>query len=179
MTLTQDMDRLLEDTLSPRPPSARRPKPLRRGVLPGFFSAWAKSQVTAYRLGLVLSYVATTGIGAVALVNGIPAFEITTPEWWTLIWSLAVILGGVVAAVGAIHAGETPSTLQVRTFNRIELAGSIALFLAMTGYAAVLLVLGYGYGDTSRASSGAVFVALGVAPAVRMVWLIFRHSGRD
>jgi hypothetical protein len=112
--------------------------------------------------------------GTSAFIAGIPTFTFTTPHGWTPLWSAVVVLGGLVAGVGAIRAGAEPVTKEVKVYNRIELAGAIALFLTLGSYAAILLVVGYGFGDAGRASIGSGFVALGIQPAVRMIWLIFR-----
>lgn len=174
-----DVQRLLEDTLPHRPAQSRKPRPLPskpKFAISRVFITWSRSQVAAYRLGLVLGYLGMLYFGASALVVGIPAFEFTTPEGWTPIWAGAVILGGLVAAIGAIRAGEEPITRDVRIFNWIELVGAVLLFLTLGGYAAVLLVIGYGYGDAGRSVVGAGFVVLGIPPAVRMIWLIFRPT---
>jgi len=135
---------------------------------------WASSQVSAYRVGLVLSYLVMMYFGTSAFIAGIPVFTFTTPEGWTPIWATVVVVAGFVAGVGAIRAGAEPVTREVRIFNRIELTGAILLFLTLGTYAALLLIISYGYGDLARASIGAGFVALGINPTVRMLWLIFR-----
>lgn len=169
-----ELSELLENTLQPHP---LRPRKLPRrpsvyGWMP--FSTWARSQVAAYRFGLVLGYLATIYLGMTALVAGVPIFDYTAPHGWAGWWGVAVCLGGLTAAIGAIHAGEEPATRSVRNYNRIELAGAIMLFLTLGSYAATHLILGYGYGDALHSLIGAGFVALGVHPAVRMTWLIFR-----
>ena len=112
--------------------------------------------------------------GASALIAGIPTFEFTTPMGWTPVWATAVILGGLIGGLGSIRAGSEPVTRAVRVYNRIELAGAILLFLTLGTYATLLLIIGYGFGDAGRASIGAGFIALGMHPTVRMIWLIFR-----
>ncbi len=172
-----DIDRLLGETLPPRPRPARRPAtslPWRAHQQPTGFRKWALSQVAAYRVGLVLGYLGTIYFGSQAFIAGVPAFEFTTPRGWTPIWAVILMVGGLVAAIGAIRAGTEPVTREVRIFNRIELGGAIALFLTLGVYAAVLLILGYGFGDVNRQAVGSGFVALGIHPAVRMIWLIFR-----
>lgn len=171
--MTPDVDKLLNETLPRRPHSVRPPKPQRKPWLTPFMT-WSRSQVTAYRLGLVLGYIGMIYFGSQAFIAGLPAFEIGAPQGWTPIWSSVVMIGGLIAAIGAIRAGEDPATPEVRRFNRLELGGSIALFLTLGCYAAVLLILGYGFGDVARTAVGSGFVALGIQPAVRMVWLIFR-----
>jgi hypothetical protein len=172
MSFMTHLDELLEQTLRP-PQGKNRIKPPQKK--PGVFYRWASSQVAAYRLGLVLGYVGMVYFGSHAFFAGIVAFTFTTPwAFWTPVWASLVILGGLVAAIGAIRAGTEPITREVRIFNRIELTGSTILFVTLTIYAGVLLTLGYGFGDSGRASVGSGFVALGIQPAVRMVWLIFR-----
>lgn len=169
----KDIDRVLENT-RPRPKSAAPPTSLRVRPAVSFLKQWASSQVAAYRAGLVLNYLALIFFGASAFGAGIPVFVFTTPDGWTPIWSMAVVLGALVGAVGALKAGTEPVTREIRAFNRIELVGSVILFLTLGTYACVLLIVGYGFGDLGRISSGAGYIALGVNPAVRMVWLIFR-----
>lgn len=168
--MSTEIDVLLEQTL----PVRGSIKPPTREPASAVFRKWAKSQVSAYRLGLVIGYLATIYFGAAAFVAGIPAFTTTGSGNITPYWSSLVCVGGFIAAIGAIKAGGEPVTLTVLRFGRIEMVGAILLFLTLGTYAAVLLVIGYGYGDTSRAAIGAGFVALGVHPAVRMIWLIFR-----
>lgn len=175
MASDSEISALLEDTLQRPLKAARLPKP--EGPSAGnVFKQWAGSQVAAYRFGLVLCYLGTIYFGISAVVAGIPAFEFTTPNGWTPIWASVLILGGFSAAIGAIRAGEEPVTREVRVFNRIELGGAIALFLTLGGYAAVLHILGYQFGDTNRVAAGAGFLALSLQPAVRMIWLFFRPS---
>lgn len=169
----EDIDVLLGETrprqLPVRPPSKYPRKPILSSI-----KTWASSQVAAYRVGLVLSYVAMMYFGASALMAGVPAFDVTTPEGWTPIWSSVVILGGMIGAVGSLRAGAEPITREVKIFNAIETTGAIMLFLALGTYAAVLLILGFGYSSPGRVSGGAGFIALGINPTVRMLWLTFR-----
>jgi len=167
------IDALLGATV-PRPQSAKPPTKPRRKPMSLALKDWASSHVAAYRVGLFLSYVSMMYFGTSAFIAGIPTFEFTTPEGWTPIWSASVVLGGFVGALGSLKAGAEPLTIEVRLFNRIELTGAILLFLTLGTYAALLLILGYGYGDTGRASVGAGFFALAINPTVRMIWLIFR-----
>lgn len=170
-----DIDVLLEQTQQ-RPSSVRPPtRGARPAVLP-LLREWAGSQVAAYRVGLLLGYVGIVYFGATSFVAGIPVFEFTTPDpsTWTPIWATAVVIGGLIGAMGSIRAGSEPLTREVRVFNRIELVGAIALFLTLGGYAGVLLYVGYGFHDAGRQAVGAGFVALGVPFAIRMLWLLFR-----
>jgi hypothetical protein len=112
--------------------------------------------------------------GAQTFYAGIPTFTFTTPQGWTPIWAGAVVIGGFVGGIGALRAGEEPQRRSTRVFNGIELGGAIILFLTLGTYATLLLVIGYGYGDAGRQSVGSGFVALGVGPAVRMIWLMLR-----
>lgn len=167
------IDASLEHSFT-RPASVKPPTPPTRKPLGLSFKEWAGSQVAAYRIGLVLGYLAMMYFGGQAFYAGIPTFTFTTPEGFTPIWATAVVLGGLIGAIGGIRAGTEPTTKQVRVFNGIELTGSILLFLTLGTYAAVLLVIGYGYGDAARSSIGAGFVALGVPHFIRMLWLILR-----
>jgi hypothetical protein len=169
----RDIDTLLENTV-PRPAPAHAPTPPARKPFNLSFREWASSQVAAYRVGLLLSYLSMMYFGGTSFYAGIPTFQFTTPEGWTPIWATGVVIGGFVGAIGSLKAGAEPLTKSVRRFNRTELTGAILLFLTLGTYAAILLTVGYGYGDPGRTSIGSGFVALGVAPAIRMIWLIFR-----
>lgn len=131
---------------------------------PSRFERWAWSPISAYRVGLTLGYLATIYFGVSAFIAGVPAFQIAAPSGWTPIWSTVLVLGGAVAAIGSASSS--------RLFERIELGGAWALFLTLGGYAATLLYLAYSEGDANRAAAGAGFVALGVAPGVRLLWLM-------
>lgn len=168
-----DLSALLEQSFV-RPRSVHPPTGHVRQPIGASFKKWAASQVAAYRVGLVLSYFAMMYFGASAVVAGIPVFTFTAPEGYTPIWGSAVILGGLVASIGSLKAGTEPVTKEIKVFNRIELVGSMLLFLTLGTYAVTLLIIGYGYADPGRASVGSGFVALGVGPTVRMMWLIFR-----
>lgn len=157
------MDPLLEET-APRPRGRERLNLLRQPRTPTRFERWAWSPIIAYRIGLTAGYLATIYFGVSAFIAGVPAFQIAAPGGWTPIWSSILVLGGAVAAFGSIADGHV--------FRRVELVGSWALFLTLGGYAAVLLVLAYGAGDVNRAAVGAGFVALGIQPGVRMLWLM-------
>lgn len=157
------VDPLLEET-GPRPRGRDRVSLLRQPRQPTRFERWAWSPIIAYRIGLTLGYITTIYFGVSAFIAGIPAFTITAPYGWTPVWASVLVLGGMVASFGSITDGHA--------FRRIELVGAWALFLTLGGYAAVLLVLAYGAGDASRAAVGAGFVALGIQPGVRMLWLM-------
>ena len=169
------IDASLEHTLR-RPASLRPPTKNVRRNFTLTFKAWAGSQVAAYRVGLVLGYMAMIFFGGSAFIAGIPVFEFTTPNpsTWIPIWSALVVVGGFVAGVGSLKAGTEPVTKSIKRYNAIELTGAVILFLTLTIYAGTLLYIGYVYHDNGRASVGAGFVALGVHPTVRMFWLIFR-----
>jgi uncharacterized membrane protein YhdT len=131
---------------------------------PTRFERWAWSPISAYRLGLTLSYIAMVYFGVQAFIAGVPAFIIAAPEGWTPIWASILVLGGIVATIGS--AGSS------KRFERVETWGAWALFLTLATYAITLLVLAYGNGDNSRAAVGAGFVALGIMPLVRLLWLM-------
>lgn len=143
----------------PKPPALRKqPRALTR------FEKWAWSPITAYRIGLTISYIGAIYFGVSAFIAGIPAFEQTAPQGWTVWWASLVSLGGATAAIGSVSDSKW--------FRRVELVGSWTLFLTLAVYATVLLFLAYGQGDAARAAVGAGFVALGVTPGVRMLWLM-------
>jgi hypothetical protein len=157
------VDPLLEQTIpsAPRPRAARKQSRLER---------WAWSPVLAYRIGLTLGYLASVYFGVSAFIAGVPAFTIAAPEGWTPIWAAFLVIGACVASIGS----ASDSTI----FRRIETVGGWVLFLTLGGYALTLLFLAYGTGDANRAAAGAGFVALGVAPGVRLLWLMTQLGRR-
>lgn len=131
---------------------------------PTRFERWAWSPISAYRLGLTLSYVATVYFGVSAFIAGVPAFDIAAPQGWTPIWASILVLGGMTASIG--------SAASTKLFERIETVGAWTLFITLSTYSVTLLVLAYGQGDAGRAAVGAGFAALGVQPFVRLLWLM-------
>lgn len=180
-----DIDELLSHTLPPRNHPRPRSRAARRQIPPiiaswrepGRFKRWAASPVAAYRIGLMLSYLAMMSVGAAAIAYGVPLFDRTTPDGWTGAWGVVVIISGLVAAIGSIRAGAGvqagTSPSETRAFNRIELAGAIGLFLALGTLAAMFLILAYGLDYKEDVIRGFAFTALGVQPAIRLVWLMF------
>jgi hypothetical protein len=134
------------------------------------FEKWAWSPITAFRLGLTLTYLVTIFFGVSAFIAGIPTFDILAPEGWTPIWASAMVVGAIVGACGSVS--------DRKIFQRIELGGAWSLFVTTGIYAACLLILAYGSGDVNRAAAGAGFVVLGVTPAVRMLWLMSQLGRR-
>jgi energy-converting hydrogenase Eha subunit E len=139
-----------------------------------WFIRWARSQVAAYRIGMVLMYLAIIYFGGTSFSFGVPLWEIAAPIGWSKIWAAVVMVGGLVAAIGATRAGDEPLTQTIRVFNRVELVGAVLLFLALSSYSMSLLYYGYLLHDDARATVGSGFFALGIHPAARMTWLLLR-----
>lgn len=200
-----DIDGLLEDTIQPS--AVRRPRAKKQRQQPptppliaqwkaedaatrqGWFKKWATSQVAGYRLELIVGYLTLMLFGGAAIAAGIPVFSFTTPAGFAPIWGAAVIVGGFVSAIGALRAGEEPQTRTIRVFNGIELGGTIALFLTLSTYAVILILIGNGafaaqrvasddtattLANLARVAVGCAILALASHPTVRMVWLFFR-----
>ena len=131
---------------------------------PTRFERWAWSPISAYRLGLTLSYIGIVYFGVSAFIAGVPAFTIAAPEGWTPVWAAILVLGGGSASIGSL-AGS-------KFFERTEAVGAWALFLTLATYAATLLFLAYGGGDNTRVAAGAGFTALAIPVFVRLLWLM-------
>lgn len=142
----------------------------------GVIRRWFSSQVSGYRLELILGYLALMGFGSTAIRAGIPVFVLSTndPYAWAVIVGSLITLGGLIAAIGAVRAGEEPVTNFIRRFNWIEIVGTTLLMTAVGGYAVVLMFYGFVYDDLGRQTIGSAMVALAIRPTVRLVWLIFR-----
>lgn len=156
-------DKTVSDSLAfrtmPKPP--RIPRRTQRKL--SKFEVWAWSPVISFQIGLTAAYLAMIYFGLSAAFAQVPAFRHTAPDGWTIYWAIALVLGGMLAALGSIS--------RVKVFEVLELLGSLLITLTVGSYAAVVLFLAYGYGDVDRASSGAGFVALVVPILVRMLWL--------
>ncbi|HEY4267854.1 MAG TPA: hypothetical protein VGM94_06650 [Galbitalea sp.] len=202
MPRASDIDPLLEDTVQPsavrRSRSRRRQQPTTPPLIaqwkaeqkkPRWFGRWATSQVAGYRMELIVGYLTLVVFGGAAVAAGIPIFSFTTPAGFTPIWGSLVMVGGLVAAIGALRAGEVPLTRTIKVFNWIELWGTVALFLALTFYAGLLIIIGSGafseqriasddtathLANLARVAVGCAILALSSHPTVRMVWLFFR-----
>jgi len=174
------MDALLNETL-PRPHltgHARAPRRVVRalsarkvGHRPKW-RVWLTTQIAAYRLGLVLGYLALIWFAATAIIAGIPVFRITAPESWTPLWAGALAVGGFIAAIGSLRAGEDRALRITRVFNNIELIGAILVTITLMAYAGSLLWVAFVEGSISRQSVGSGFTALLVPNLVRMVYLL-------
>lgn len=132
--------------------------------IPTRFERWAWSPISAYRLGLTLSYIGIVYFGVSAFIAGIPAFTIAAPEGWTPVWAAVLVIGGAAASIGSVTG--------TKLFERIETLGAWGLFLTLGTYAATLLSLAYGGGDVTRAAAGAGFTALAIPVFVRLLWLM-------
>ena len=141
-----------------------RPKGTRR--YPSRFERWAWSEIPAYRLGLTLGYIGLIYFGVSAFIAGVPAFVLAAPQGWTPIWATVLVIGSIVASIGSVAS--------TKRFRALELTGTWSIFLTIAVYAATLLFIAYGTGDTSRAAVGSGFVVLSIAPGVRMLWLMAR-----
>lgn len=130
--------------------------------------AWAWSPITAYRIGLTLSYLAIAYVGLSGIVAGIPVFDLTAPQGWNVIWGAVVTLGAVFAAIGS-------ATDRLRG---LETLGGAMVFAMLVGYASAFLVVAYGAGDANRAAVGAVVLALGLQPGMRLLWLLSQLGRR-
>lgn len=128
------------------------------------FEKWAWSPITAFRVGLTVTYLATIYFGVSAFIAGVPTFNILAPRGWTPFWAGFVVLGAMIGAIGSIS--------DKHVFRRLELGGAWTLFVMISVYAVCLLILAYAAGDVDRAAAGSGFVVLGVTPAVRMLWLM-------
>jgi len=142
----------------------RPPKLKRAPRKPSALERWAWSPITAFRIGLTLTYIGAIYFGTSAFIAGVPAFVIAAPDGWTPLWAGVLVIAAVLAAIG--------SAADTKPFRLMELIGSWALFISLGVYAIVLLFIAYHDGDATRAAVGAGFVALGIQPGVRMLWLM-------
>jgi hypothetical protein len=150
----------------------------------GRFRRWMSSHVAGYRVELIDSYFWLTLFGVASIVVGVPIFNFTTPVGWTPIWGASVVVGGLVAMIGATHAGEE-TQVAIKVFNRIELAGTVILTVALHTFGVILLLLGMGLVEApsdpatpvqnlGRIAVGIAIFGLASHPRVRMIWLFFR-----
>lgn len=162
------------DTTEPRARAQRRRSRVER---------WALSPISGYRVGLTGTYALTIYFGISGLVAGIPAFDLTAPSGFVTPWAIMVIIGALAAAVGSIHS-ESPVaasglTRLQRVSRNVELIGTWLLFVTISSYAGVVLLLAYFIDPNGdRAAGGAGLIALGSVPFWRMVWLMAQLGRR-
>lgn len=166
------MQAVVQDT-RPRPVlNARQREKLAREISSPrrrtMFETWAWSPITAYRIGLTLSYFAVGYVGVSAAVAGIPVFDLTAPSGWNVLWGVVVTGAAALAAIGSI-------TDRLRW---LETIGASLTFAMLVSYASALLVVAYGAGDANRAAVGAVVLALGLQPGMRLLWLLSQLGRR-
>lgn len=153
-----EMDNFSFDTM-PKPAKIQ-PRPRR---MPSRFELWAWSPVVSFQIGLTASYLGMIYFGVSAYLANPPVFDLTAPDGWATAWSIALMLGGALGAIGSIN--------RKLWFERLELLGSSLGSLTIGSYACILLFLAYAQDDASRAAVGAGMVALMAPILVRAFWL--------
>ena len=154
-----DQDNQAFDTMERPPAVAIRP---RRQMTR--FEIWAWSPVVSFQIGLTASDLGMVYFGVSSAIHQPSGFDNSAPEMWAGLWSLALILGGIVGGLGSVHRSKL--------FSRIELVGSSLVSLTVGSYAILVLYMTYILDDTSRGSMGAGLVALVVPVLVRTLWLL-------
>ena len=92
-----------------RPPSLRK-MPRK----PSALERWAWSPITAFRIGLTLTYLGAVYFGVSAFIAGVPAFVIAAPDGWTPLWAAALVICSILAAIGS----HSPQHAQLQEENQ-------------------------------------------------------------
>lgn len=157
MTHTDQDNQTFETMEKPPPiPSRMTRKPTR-------FEIWAWSPVISFQIGLTAGYLGMVYFGVTTLVTASPAFHQSAPAGWSLYWSIALILGGLVGGLGSVHRS--------RVCERLELFGAAVVSLAVGSYAALILGMSHILDELPSHAMGAGLVALVIPTVVRTLWL--------
>jgi len=143
---------------APKPSSRSRQR--RR---PTRFEVWAWSPIKSFQVGLTTGYIALIFFGISSIIAAPASLGYTSPAGWTGFWSVALVIGAIVASVGSIS--------RLKLFERAETVGATLISLTVGSYALLLLFLAYALGDTTKIATGAGFAALAVPVIVRTMWL--------
>lgn len=139
------------------------PIPSRMVRKPTRFEIWAWSPVISFQIGLTAGYIGMIYFGVTTLVTASPTFYQSAPAGWSLFWSLALILGGLIGGLGSVHRS--------RLFQRMELFGAAIVSLTVGSYAALILGLSHVLDELPSHAMGAGLVALVIPTVVRTLWL--------
>ena len=135
------------------------------------FALWAWSPIISFQVGLTAGYVALVWFGVSSLIAAPPVFERTTPDGYSWIWAIALLLGAATAAFGSIDRRPF--------FENLERIGASAVSLTVGSYTAIVTWIAFGEGDASRVAGAAGFTALAVPLIIRTMWLwsqLFRNK---
>jgi len=136
--------------------------------VPNRFQIWAWTPITIFRIALIIIYLLYVYAGVIAIISGIPVFDLTAPEGYTTIWGALLAASAVVSAVGAID----------NRWQVWERWASLGLSSLMIAYAAALNLLAFASGDVSRMFVGAIAVIALVLPVCRFVFLASQTGKR-
>lgn len=123
---------------------------------------WAWSPVIVLRIALVIVYAAYVYASVIALLVGIPIFDLLDfGPGYTAIWAVLLGLSSMLAWVGSLG----------QKFEQIEKWAAMGMFCLLLAYVGGLNLQAYGMGDLTRMFIGVIaFIAM-VLPAVRFVYL--------
>jgi hypothetical protein len=125
------------------------------------FEVWAWSPVIILRIALIATYLVYIYAGVIAVIAGIPVFDLTQPPGYATIWGALLAVSAVVCGVGALDDRWQPW----------ERWASLVMASLMVAYTGALNGLAFFSLDLSRMFVGAIsFIAL-ILPACRFVYL--------
>lgn len=122
---------------------------------------WAWTGIVIPRWALVLKYLIFVYWGYWAIVAGIPAFDITAPPGWAVIWGSLMVLSGAISAIAATR-------LDLEKIERWSVGFLLVLVL---GYIGSLNVLAYSSNLANYQALAAGITGLFVLPLARFFYL--------
>ena len=125
------------------------------------FHTWAWSPIIILRIALISTYLLYIYAGAIAIIAGIPVFNLTAPAGYATLWGALLCIAAVVCAVGALDD----------RWQVWERWASLALSSLMIAYSGALNFLAYAENDLTRMFVGGVSAIALVLPFCRFVYL--------
>lgn len=125
------------------------------------FEIWAWSPVIILRVALIVTYLIYIYSGIIAVIAGIPVFDLTQPPGYAAVWGSLLAVAALICSVGALDD----------RWQRWERWASLVLASLMIGYTGALNVIAFGTGDLNRMFVGGVACIALVLPACRFVYL--------
>lgn len=132
------------------------------------FQIWASSPVIIFRIALISTYLLYIYAGIIAVIAGIPVFDLTAPAGYATIWGICLCIAAVVCAVGAVDD----------RWQVWERWASLVLSSLMIAYTGALNLLAYAEGDLTRMFVGGVAAIALVLPICRFIYLAAQTGKR-
>ena len=125
------------------------------------FTAWAWSPIIVLRVSLVATYLVWVFASAIAFIDGVPIFNLTTPQGWTPVWATVLGTSAIVSAIGSL----------ADRWQKLEKWSSMVLSAMILTYVISLNSAAWLEGDLTREFAGAIAIIAAILPVTRFVYL--------